>query len=140
MDVYLPIANLSVNGLVIVALGALTGILSGLFITSAPFMRTPKMENRPALIGGLMMAWQEGLLFLGALIAAAATAIAYGRWNTEANLWIFMLLIQTIPYASAVAISLIAALPARRHELAIEGAAQPAAPAQAAAPKDGVKA
>ena len=31
MDVYLPIANLSVNGLVIVALGALTGILSGLF-------------------------------------------------------------------------------------------------------------
>ena len=31
MDVYLPIANLSVNGLVIVALGAITGILSGLF-------------------------------------------------------------------------------------------------------------
>ena len=31
MDVYLPIANLSVNGLFIVALGALTGVLSGLF-------------------------------------------------------------------------------------------------------------
>ena len=29
MDVYLPIANLSVNGLWIVALGGLTGILSG---------------------------------------------------------------------------------------------------------------
>lgn len=98
------------------------GILSGLFITSAPFMRTPKMENRPALIGGLMMAWQEGLLFLGAIIAASATAIAYGRWNTEANLWIFMLLVQTIPYASAVALSLIAALPARRREIASEAA------------------
>ena len=98
------------------------GILSGLFITSAPFMRTPKMENRPALIGGLMMAWQEGLLFLGAIVAASATAIAYGRWNTEANLWIFMLLVQTIPYASAVALSLIAALPARRREIATEAA------------------
>ena len=31
MDVYLPIANMSVNGLLLVALGALTGILSGLF-------------------------------------------------------------------------------------------------------------
>jgi hypothetical protein len=29
MDVYLPIANLAVNGLVIVLLGAATGILSG---------------------------------------------------------------------------------------------------------------
>ena len=38
MDVYLPIANLSVNGLVIVALGALTGILSGLFGVGGGFL------------------------------------------------------------------------------------------------------
>jgi uncharacterized membrane protein YfcA len=31
MDVYLPIANLSVNGLIIVGLGLLTGMLSGIF-------------------------------------------------------------------------------------------------------------
>lgn len=31
MDVYLPIANLAVNGLVIIGLGALTGLLSGMF-------------------------------------------------------------------------------------------------------------
>ncbi|ALG60631.1 sulfite exporter TauE/SafE family protein [Citromicrobium bathyomarinum] len=41
MDVYLPIANLSVNGLVIVALGALTGILSGLFGVGGGFLTTP---------------------------------------------------------------------------------------------------
>ena len=41
MHVYLPIANLSVNGLVIVALGALTGILSGLFGVGGGFLTTP---------------------------------------------------------------------------------------------------
>jgi len=41
MDVYLPIANLSVNGLVIVLLGAGTGILSGLFGVGGGFLTTP---------------------------------------------------------------------------------------------------
>jgi uncharacterized membrane protein YfcA len=41
MDVYLPIANLSVNGLFIVALGALTGILSGMFGVGGGFLTTP---------------------------------------------------------------------------------------------------
>jgi uncharacterized protein len=41
MDVYLPIANLSVNGLIIVALGALTGVLSGLFGVGGGFLTTP---------------------------------------------------------------------------------------------------
>ena len=41
MDVYLPIANLAVNGLVIVGLGVLTGILSGLFGVGGGFLTTP---------------------------------------------------------------------------------------------------
>lgn len=41
MDVYLPIANLSVNGLLIVALGTLTGVLSGLFGVGGGFLTTP---------------------------------------------------------------------------------------------------
>lgn len=43
MDVYLPIANLSVNGLVIIALGALTGVLSGMFGVGGGFLTTPLM-------------------------------------------------------------------------------------------------
>ena len=43
MDVYLPIANLAVNGLVIVALGALTGLLSGMFGVGGGFLTTPLM-------------------------------------------------------------------------------------------------
>ncbi|MXP47296.1 TSUP family transporter [Altererythrobacter luteolus] len=41
MDLYLPIANLSVNGIWIVALGMLTGILSGLFGVGGGFLTTP---------------------------------------------------------------------------------------------------
>ncbi|MEO6716441.1 MAG: sulfite exporter TauE/SafE family protein [Novosphingobium sp.] len=41
MDVYLPIANLSVNGLFIVLLGALTGLLSGMFGVGGGFLTTP---------------------------------------------------------------------------------------------------
>ena len=41
MDLYLPIANLSVNGLFIVGLGLLTGILSGLFGVGGGFLTTP---------------------------------------------------------------------------------------------------
>ena len=41
MDIYLPIANLAVNGLVIVLLGALTGILSGIFGVGGGFLTTP---------------------------------------------------------------------------------------------------
>ncbi|OJW60367.1 MAG: permease [Sphingomonadales bacterium 63-6] len=41
MDVYLPIANLAVNGLVIIGLGALTGLLSGIFGVGGGFLTTP---------------------------------------------------------------------------------------------------
>jgi uncharacterized membrane protein YfcA len=43
VDVYLPIANLSVNGLVIVGLGMLTGLLSGMFGVGGGFLTTPLM-------------------------------------------------------------------------------------------------
>jgi uncharacterized membrane protein YfcA len=41
MDVYLPIAGLAVNGFVIIGLGILTGMLSGLFGVGGGFLTTP---------------------------------------------------------------------------------------------------
>lgn len=41
MDVYLPIANLAVNGLLIVLLGGVTGVLSGVFGVGGGFLTTP---------------------------------------------------------------------------------------------------
>ena len=41
MDIYLPIANLSVNAFVIIGLGGLVGILSGMFGVGGGFLTTP---------------------------------------------------------------------------------------------------
>jgi len=41
MDIYLPIAGLSVNALLIVVLGALVGLLSGMFGVGGGFLTTP---------------------------------------------------------------------------------------------------
>lgn len=41
MDIYLPIANLSVNALVIIALGGVVGVLSGMFGVGGGFLTTP---------------------------------------------------------------------------------------------------
>ena len=43
MDIYLPIAGLSVNALLIVALGGLVGILSGMFGVGGGFILVPAM-------------------------------------------------------------------------------------------------
>jgi hypothetical protein len=43
MDLYLPIANLSVNMFVIVGLGAITGLLSGMFGVGGGFLTTPML-------------------------------------------------------------------------------------------------
>lgn len=41
MDLYLPIANISVNALVIIGLGGLVGLLSGMFGVGGGFLTTP---------------------------------------------------------------------------------------------------
>ncbi|MCA3256115.1 MAG: sulfite exporter TauE/SafE family protein, partial [Alphaproteobacteria bacterium] len=41
MDIYLPIAEISVNGAVIVAMGLLVGFLSGMFGVGGGFLTTP---------------------------------------------------------------------------------------------------
>src|SRR3546814_11512432 len=46
MDVYLPIANLSVNAFVIVLLGGGVGILSGMFGVGGGFLTTPLLIVR----------------------------------------------------------------------------------------------
>ena len=43
MDIYLPIANLPVNALVIIGLGGLVGLLSGMFGVGGGFLTTPLM-------------------------------------------------------------------------------------------------
>lgn len=89
-------------------------MLAGIFTKRAPFLRTPKMENAPALVQGLVMAREE--LALLALLWGSAIGVTIvhkgGTW--EAILWTAVLLVQSVPYLAAVAVSLIAAMPTQR--------------------------
>ncbi|MEJ5360090.1 MAG: glycosyltransferase [Desulfobacterales bacterium] len=86
-------------------------ILRGLFTRSMPFLRTPKCENRHAFLQGLAMARGEALMFV-LLVAAAVVQGGFGNDQTEEPLVrAFLLLIQAIPYAAALALSLLGAMP-----------------------------
>ena len=89
-------------------------VWKGLVIRSAPFLRTPKMADAPALVQGLVMAREE--FFILALTWAALAGVAwrheFATW--EATLWCAVLLVQSLPYLAAVGISLVAAMPTRR--------------------------
>ena len=87
-------------------------ILYGIFTSRLPFMRTPKCENQPALIRGLVAAREE-IAYLALLWAAAAAVwLARGEFEPAARLWSVLLVVQSLPYISALALSLINVLPA----------------------------
>ncbi len=89
-------------------------MISGLFSRGGrPFLRTPKGENQPALIQGLLMAREEGFIMLALWLAAVAVLHNYGTDLREALYWTILLLVQSLPYVSAVVLSVIAALPSK---------------------------
>ncbi len=85
-------------------------IWQGLFISGKPFFRTPKGENKPALMRALLMAWEE-LQMLGLLwLAIVATYVRYGdQW--EALIWMLVLAAQSMPYLAALGVSLTNSVP-----------------------------
>jgi exo-beta-1,3-glucanase (GH17 family)/cellulose synthase/poly-beta-1,6-N-acetylglucosamine synthase-like glycosyltransferase len=88
-----------------------TGIISGLFTSKKPFLRTPKCERRGAVMKGLMMARGEALMMMG-LFAAVAIQLNFGNDQTEERLvWAVLLVIQSLPYAAALILSLFSVMP-----------------------------
>jgi uncharacterized membrane protein YfcA len=80
MDVYLPIANLAVNGFVIVGLGVLTGVLSGMFGVGGGFLTTPLLifYGVPPTVAAASAASQvTGASVSGALAHARRGGIDY---------------------------------------------------------------
>lgn len=94
-------------------------MIKGLFTSNSPFLRTPKAENKPALMRGFLMAREESLT-LGALwIGALAIMYCYGSYQLESILWMAILLIQSLPYGAALYCSLANALPTRQPKQAV---------------------
>ncbi len=87
-------------------------VWKGLLIRSAPFLRTPKMADAPALLQGLRMAREEAVLLGLNWAALAGVAVAHRLATLEARLWCLVLLTQSLPYLASVATSVMAALPA----------------------------
>ncbi len=86
-------------------------VWKGLFTNRLPFIRTPKMENAPALVQGLFMVREE--LALLVLTWGALLGVGFSHhWATpECRLWCVVLLTQSLPYLASVSVSVIAALP-----------------------------
>jgi uncharacterized membrane protein YfcA len=104
MDIYLPIANMSVNALLIVALGGLVGLLSGMFGVGGGFLTTPLLifygippavavasattQITGASVSGVHAHWRRG----GVDFRMGAVMIAGGLVGSLAGLGIFRLL------------------------------------------------
>ncbi|HEY5719488.1 MAG TPA: glycosyltransferase, partial [Gammaproteobacteria bacterium] len=88
-------------------------MLTGFVTRGLPFFRTPKCENRPALVQALAHAAEEGALALALWLAALGVLLRQGTALQETVLWSTVLLLQSLPYLAAVAMSLISARPRR---------------------------
>jgi len=113
-------------------------VLLGLVSRDRPFLRTPKCEDKSAIIRGIVVAWEEflvlSLLWLAAaVIVLGPTALGHGWQNDEALTWAAMLLAMSLPYAAGVSTSLVSAMPSLGWEKALRPL--PAASSDAAAAK-----
>jgi exo-beta-1,3-glucanase (GH17 family)/cellulose synthase/poly-beta-1,6-N-acetylglucosamine synthase-like glycosyltransferase len=88
-------------------------VWKGLIVKSAPFLRTPKMANAPALVQGLVMAREELALLVLSWAAMLGVAITHHLATLEARLWCAVLLTQSLPYLASVVVSVVAAMPAK---------------------------
>jgi exo-beta-1,3-glucanase (GH17 family)/cellulose synthase/poly-beta-1,6-N-acetylglucosamine synthase-like glycosyltransferase len=102
-------------------------VIKALFTRNEPFVRTPKSKQPHALAQGIAAAKIETLMLLAIVLAALSLTrqIALGsHWivgipeelkGPDVSVWVAVLLIQAVPYAAAVLVSLISALslPAR---------------------------
>ena len=89
-------------------------VWKGLVVRSAPFLRTPKMKDAPALVQGLVMAREEAVLLGLTWVAMIGVAIVSHLATPESRLWCVVLLTQSLPYLASVAVSVFAAVPAPR--------------------------
>ncbi|HMI36829.1 MAG TPA: glycosyltransferase, partial [Steroidobacteraceae bacterium] len=86
-------------------------VLKGLVTHSEPFFRTPKRAGRHALLLALAGAWEEMAMMLMLWgVASGLYALPTEFSSPDRTMWLIALLIQSIPYAAAVLVSLASAL------------------------------
>ncbi len=90
-----------------------TAAIKGLVTRSEPFFRTPKQASTSGLLRALGAAREETIMVIG--LALSAWGVAYTGTRETAGpdrlAWIVVLLIQSVPYASSLIVSLVSAFP-----------------------------
>lgn len=117
MDLYLPIANLSVNAIVIIALGAGVGLLSGMFGVGGGFLTTPLLivYGIPPTVAAASAASQvtgasvSGVFAYfrrdGVDVKMGGVLVAGGILGSLAGAWLFRLLQASGQIDTAIAIT-----------------------------------
>jgi exo-beta-1,3-glucanase (GH17 family)/cellulose synthase/poly-beta-1,6-N-acetylglucosamine synthase-like glycosyltransferase len=83
----------------------------GLFTEGRPFVRTPKMEQSFALSRAIGTASEETLILIALWLAAGTIYYNLPMENWDSLLWVMVLLIQSLPYFSALFLSIISSFP-----------------------------
>jgi exo-beta-1,3-glucanase (GH17 family)/cellulose synthase/poly-beta-1,6-N-acetylglucosamine synthase-like glycosyltransferase len=87
-------------------------VMKGLFTSNEPFFRTPKQAQPHALFKALASAREETLLMVTLWLAAwGIERIPQEIGSPDLNMWVAVLLIQSIPYAASLIVSLVSAFP-----------------------------
>jgi hypothetical protein len=86
-------------------------VLAGLVIRHKPFFRTPKRAASLALLQAFAAAREETLLMLALWLAAGVVVAQVGLELRDTLIWVWVLLVQSIPYAAALLVSMISGLP-----------------------------
>jgi cellulose synthase/poly-beta-1,6-N-acetylglucosamine synthase-like glycosyltransferase len=86
-------------------------IMRGLFSRNKPFVRTPKMKNSSLVGQALLDVRWELLLAVGLWTAACGVSLAQPLGVFDVQLWITLLLIQSMPYVAAVIMAFISVIP-----------------------------
>jgi exo-beta-1,3-glucanase (GH17 family)/cellulose synthase/poly-beta-1,6-N-acetylglucosamine synthase-like glycosyltransferase len=85
-------------------------VLIGLFTGQRPFLRTPKCEDKSAIVRSIVVAWEEFVLF--SLLWLGAIVIAIGGYdNDDALTWVSMLAAMSLPYGASLIASFASAMP-----------------------------
>lgn len=101
-------------------------VFKALFTSQQPFLRTPKAENKPAFIKGVLMAREELLILIALWTACFGVAWRYDLNNPEALLWASVLIILSLPYIAALACSLMSVIPQQKlHSVTSPASAPP---------------
>ncbi|NCO58361.1 MAG: glycosyltransferase [Deltaproteobacteria bacterium] len=86
-------------------------VLSGLVTRNQPFFRTPKLAHGNACLRALVAAREEGLLMIALGLAAYILVSRQGTGMPDLVVWVAVLIIQAVPYTTAVIMALISGLP-----------------------------